>query len=47
MVNKKNGPCFTPEDEDLFKTFSVYCALALHYSNLENGIRKTVLYYIN
>ncbi|XP_068082303.1 cAMP and cAMP-inhibited cGMP 3',5'-cyclic phosphodiesterase 10A-like [Anabrus simplex] len=40
LVNKKNGPCFTNADENIFKTFSVYCALALHYANLQEQMRK-------
>lgn len=43
MVNKTNGVCFTAADENLFKTFSVYCALALHYTRLHNKMLKTVL----
>ncbi|KAJ8921660.1 hypothetical protein NQ315_010569 [Exocentrus adspersus] len=41
VVNKTNGVCFTPADENLFKTFSVYCALALHYTRLHNKMNKT------
>ncbi|KAJ8934359.1 hypothetical protein NQ314_013400 [Rhamnusium bicolor] len=41
VVNKINGVCFTPADENLFKTFSVYCALALHYTRLHNKMFKT------
>ncbi|XP_060525449.1 cAMP and cAMP-inhibited cGMP 3',5'-cyclic phosphodiesterase 10A-like isoform X2 [Cylas formicarius] len=43
VVNKLNGVVFTPSDEDLFKTFSVYCALALHYARLNNKMIKTGL----
>ncbi|KAJ8978479.1 hypothetical protein NQ317_018732 [Molorchus minor] len=38
VANKKNGVCFTQADECLFKTFSVYCALALHYNRLINKL---------
>nr|CAH7748344.1 unnamed protein product [Callosobruchus chinensis] len=41
VVNKINGVCFTPADENLFKTFSVYCALALHYTRLHQKMFKT------
>nr|XP_023015593.1 cAMP and cAMP-inhibited cGMP 3',5'-cyclic phosphodiesterase 10A-like [Leptinotarsa decemlineata] len=41
VVNKINGVCFTPSDENLFKTFSVYCALALHYTRLHQKMFKT------
>ncbi|CAG9858267.1 unnamed protein product [Phyllotreta striolata] len=41
VVNKMNGVCFTPSDEDLFKTFSVYCALALHYTRLHQKMSRT------
>ncbi|CAH1173827.1 unnamed protein product [Phaedon cochleariae] len=41
VVNKINGVCFTPSDENLFKTFSVYCALALHYTRLHQKMYKT------
>lgn len=43
VVNKTNGVCFTAADEHLFKTFSVYCALALHYTRLHNKMMKTVM----
>lgn len=41
VCNKMNGVCFTPSDENLFKTFSVYCALALHYTRLHQKMFKT------
>ncbi|XP_064618412.1 cAMP and cAMP-inhibited cGMP 3',5'-cyclic phosphodiesterase 10A-like [Liolophura sinensis] len=34
LVNKRDGDHFTGGDENAFKTFAVYCALALHYSKL-------------
>ncbi|XP_030754671.1 cAMP and cAMP-inhibited cGMP 3',5'-cyclic phosphodiesterase 10A-like [Sitophilus oryzae] len=43
VVNKINGVVFTSSDENLFKTFSVYCALALHYAKLNNKMHKTGL----
>ncbi|XP_023930195.1 cAMP and cAMP-inhibited cGMP 3',5'-cyclic phosphodiesterase 10A-like [Lingula anatina] len=55
MVNKRNGPRFSSADESAFKTFAVYCALALHISkayrdmrhqqNLFNVAREMVGYY--
>ncbi|KAG5883187.1 hypothetical protein JTB14_018203 [Gonioctena quinquepunctata] len=41
VANKINGVCFTPSDENLFKTFSVYCALALHFTRLHQKMFKT------
>lgn len=32
VINKLDGPCFTKHDEEIFHTFSVYCAMAFHYS---------------
>ncbi|KAL1487955.1 hypothetical protein ABEB36_015336 [Hypothenemus hampei] len=43
VVNKINGVFFTSLDENVFKTFSVYCALALHYAKLYNKMRRTEL----
>ncbi|PSN33928.1 hypothetical protein C0J52_19328 [Blattella germanica] len=40
LVNKQNAPCFSKTDENIFKTFSVYCALALHFSRLQEQMRK-------
>ncbi|CAH1373880.1 hypothetical protein MTP99_015245 [Tenebrio molitor] len=40
VVNKKNGGYFTGTDENLFKTFSVYCALALHYTKVNLEMNK-------
>ncbi|KAJ9591948.1 hypothetical protein L9F63_001550, partial [Diploptera punctata] len=40
LVNKQNAPCFTTTDEVLFKTFSMYCALALHFSELQEQMKK-------
>ena len=34
MVNKLGDVAFTKGDEESFKTFAVYCALALHYSKV-------------
>ena len=36
MVNSLKGDHFTKEDENTFKIFAVYCALALHYSRIYN-----------
>lgn len=41
VCNKINGVCFTQADENLFKTFSVYCALALHYTRLHQKMFRT------
>ncbi|KAK7789545.1 hypothetical protein R5R35_010323 [Gryllus longicercus] len=40
LVNKKTGPCFTSEDEKIFKIFLVYCALAIQYANLQTKIKQ-------
>lgn len=42
LINKKNGVCFTPHDETLFKTFTVYCGLALQYSKVHNNMKYSV-----
>lgn len=34
MINSLNGDHFTKADENAFKMYAVYCALALHYSQL-------------
>lgn len=34
MVNKLNGSAFTKTDENNFKMFAVFCALALHCANV-------------
>jgi cAMP and cAMP-inhibited cGMP 3',5'-cyclic phosphodiesterase 10 len=44
VVNKKNGGYFTGTDENLFKTFSVYCALALHYTKVNLEMNKMVFF---
>lgn len=36
MVNKLNGSAFTKTDENNFKMFAVFCALALHCANVSN-----------
>ena len=46
MVNKSgpglgDGTSFTPADEVAFKTFSVYCGLALHHAKLYDKIRRS------
>ncbi|XP_065171962.1 probable 3',5'-cyclic phosphodiesterase pde-5 [Atheta coriaria] len=40
MVNKHHG-VFTTHDEEAFKTFAVYCGLALHHAELYNQIKKS------
>ncbi|XP_064628518.1 cAMP and cAMP-inhibited cGMP 3',5'-cyclic phosphodiesterase 10A-like isoform X2 [Lineus longissimus] len=39
MINKLSGTCFTATDEAAFKTFAVYCALALHYSKMYSSLK--------
>lgn len=34
MVNKLSGSAFTKTDENNFKMFAVFCALALHCANV-------------
>ncbi|RZB70335.1 GAF domain containing protein, partial [Asbolus verrucosus] len=46
VINKKNGGYFTANDERLFKTFSLYCALALHYTNIHNQTTKMVVAHL-
>ena len=44
MVNKSglgDESSFTAEDEVAFKTFSVYCGLALHHAKLYDKIRRS------
>ena len=48
MVNKSgteeeagSGGSFTESDEKAFKTFSVYCGLALHHAKLYDKIRRS------
>ncbi|XP_033761049.1 cAMP and cAMP-inhibited cGMP 3',5'-cyclic phosphodiesterase 10A-like [Pecten maximus] len=36
LINSKRGEHFTNADESAFRMFSVYCAMALHYSRLYN-----------
>ncbi|KAL1488021.1 hypothetical protein ABEB36_015395 [Hypothenemus hampei] len=43
VVNKISGVVFTTSDENLFKTFSVYCALALHYAKLFDKMHRSEL----
>lgn len=46
MVNKLSGSAFTKTDENNFKMFAVFCALALHCANVsvaslhENSVPK-------
>ncbi|XP_074657993.1 cAMP and cAMP-inhibited cGMP 3',5'-cyclic phosphodiesterase 10A-like [Tubulanus polymorphus] len=39
MINKKSAPHFNKADEAAFKTFAVYCALALHYSKIYSAMQ--------
>ncbi|KAJ9591947.1 hypothetical protein L9F63_001549, partial [Diploptera punctata] len=43
LVNKQNAPCFTTTDENIFKTFSVYCSLALNFSQLQDQMKKIAI----
>ena len=36
MVNKLSGSAFTKTDENNFKMFAVFCALALHCANVSD-----------
>lgn len=36
MVNKLSGSAFSKSDENNFKMFAVFCALALHCANVSN-----------
>lgn len=42
MVNKRSGGGFTTTDESLFKTFCVYCSLALRYTKIQQKLNATV-----
>lgn len=42
MLNKTTGQPFSKSDEDNFKIFSVFCALAIRYSN----VKFTISYFI-
>lgn len=49
MVNKLSGSAFTKTDENNFKMFAVFCALALHCANVSNSppeCVKTLLKYL-
>lgn len=37
MVNKLSGSAFTKTDENNFKMFAVFCALALHCANVSKN----------
>lgn len=43
LVNKLDGECFTSDDELALKTFTVYCALALHFSKQSRNMQMKVL----
>ncbi|XP_060727818.1 cAMP and cAMP-inhibited cGMP 3',5'-cyclic phosphodiesterase 10A isoform X3 [Tachysurus vachellii] len=45
MVNKLNGSAFTKTDENNFKMFAVFCALALHCANMYHRIRHSECIY--
>ncbi|KAG8000022.1 cAMP and cAMP-inhibited cGMP 3' [Nibea albiflora] len=45
MVNKLSGSAFTKTDENNFKMFAVFCALALHCANMYHRIRHSECIY--
>ncbi|XP_038664678.1 cAMP and cAMP-inhibited cGMP 3',5'-cyclic phosphodiesterase 10A isoform X3 [Scyliorhinus canicula] len=45
MVNKITGNAFTEVDEDNFKMFAVFCALALHCANIYHRIQQSECIY--
>ncbi|XP_027861887.1 cAMP and cAMP-inhibited cGMP 3',5'-cyclic phosphodiesterase 10A isoform X2 [Xiphophorus couchianus] len=45
MVNKLSGSAFTNTDENNFKMFAVFCALALHCANMYHRIRHSECIY--
>ncbi|XP_067845185.1 cAMP and cAMP-inhibited cGMP 3',5'-cyclic phosphodiesterase 10A [Heptranchias perlo] len=45
MVNKMSGNAFTQTDENNFKMFAVFCALALHCANMYHRIQHSECIY--
>ncbi|XP_040094693.1 cAMP and cAMP-inhibited cGMP 3',5'-cyclic phosphodiesterase 10A, partial [Oryx dammah] len=45
MVNKLSGGAFSKTDENNFKMFAVFCALALHCANMYHRIRHSECIY--
>ncbi|XP_019605390.2 cAMP and cAMP-inhibited cGMP 3',5'-cyclic phosphodiesterase 10A isoform X2 [Rhinolophus sinicus] len=45
MVNKISGSAFSKTDENNFKMFAVFCALALHCANMYHRIRHSEYIY--
>ncbi|KAM8788015.1 cAMP and cAMP-inhibited cGMP 3',5'-cyclic phosphodiesterase 10A isoform 2-T2 [Rhynchonycteris naso] len=45
MVNKVSGSAFSKTDENNFKMFAVFCALALHCANMYHRIRHSECIY--
>ncbi|XP_051854046.1 cAMP and cAMP-inhibited cGMP 3',5'-cyclic phosphodiesterase 10A isoform X2 [Antechinus flavipes] len=45
MVNKISGSAFSKTDENNFKMFAVFCALALHCANMYHRIRHSECIY--
>ncbi|XP_064411241.1 cAMP and cAMP-inhibited cGMP 3',5'-cyclic phosphodiesterase 10A [Latimeria chalumnae] len=45
MLNKLSGSAFTKADENNFKMFAVFCALALHCANMYHRIRHSECIY--
>lgn len=43
MVNKISGSAFSKTDENNFKMFAVFCALALHCANVSASPRPALL----
>lgn len=46
LINKKTGVSFTHDDENLLKTFTVYCGLALQYSTVHDRWKLSVISFI-
>ncbi|XP_061480338.1 cAMP and cAMP-inhibited cGMP 3',5'-cyclic phosphodiesterase 10A isoform X5 [Rhineura floridana] len=45
MVNKLSGSAFSKTDENNFKMFAVFCALALHCANMYHKVRHSECIY--
>ncbi|KAB0360526.1 hypothetical protein FD754_004682 [Muntiacus muntjak] len=45
MVNKLSGSAFSKTDENNFKMFAVFCALALHCANVSHGLFTTRFHF--
>lgn len=47
MVNKLSGSAFTKTDENNFKMFAVFCALALHCANVSTPHKPDCVWWTN